>query len=195
VPAIPKLDQFQEPHPTPLTADALRLLLAEQTALLGPCLPLPALYEEVLRAWRGRPVTTERFRKAEALLATIRQAGCLPLLGDIITDPEVTTDARWLAAALWAHARPEMTLCWPADKAPGIDDPRWIAVIMAQLPQPDPGRSHPALLERLATGTLASCGACCSVCCWPGRPSPSPLLRTPNSRPPRRRLRRPRRRP
>ncbi|MHB9110681.1 MAG: DUF4132 domain-containing protein [Armatimonadota bacterium] len=149
MPAIPKLDQFQESRPTPLTADALRLLLAEQTALLGPCLPLPALYEEVLRAWRGRSVNTERFRRMEALLATIRQAGCLPFLAEMITDPEVTTDVRWLAAALWAHTRPEMTLSWPADQAPGIDDPRWIAAIMAQLPRPDLEGSHPALLERL----------------------------------------------
>jgi len=148
VPAIPKLDEYQDSRPTPLTADALRLLLAEHVGLLGPCLPLPALYEEVLRAWRGRPVSTDRFRKAEALLDVIRRTGSLPFLAGIITDPDTAPEPRLLAAALWAHARPAVPLCWPANE-PGIDDPRRVAVLMAHLPLPDPDERYPALLGRL----------------------------------------------
>jgi len=149
VPAIPKLDEYQDSRPTPLTADALRLLLAERTDLLGACTPLPALYEEVLRAWRGRPVSTDRFRKAEALLAVIRQTGGLLFLAEIIVDARVTPEVRRLAATLWAHARPAADFAWPEGAPPGIGDPRWIAVIMAQLPLPDPDGCYQELLSRL----------------------------------------------
>lgn len=153
----------------PLTADAVRLLLAEHVALLGHCTPLPALYEEVLRAWRGRPVATERFRRAEALLDVIRRTGGLPSLAGIITNAETAPDMRLLAAALWAHARPAVNLHWPADEPPGAGDPRWTAVIMAQLPLPDPEGSFPALLARLLANPSVSANP-------DALPAPLPLL-------------------
>ena len=50
----------------------LEELLSASLPLLGPCTPLPALYEEVLRCWRGHTVATRRREQAQALLAQIR---------------------------------------------------------------------------------------------------------------------------
>jgi len=169
VPAISKLDLYQDSRPTPLTADALRLLLAEHVSLLGPCLPLPALYEEVLRAWHGRPIGTKRFRKAEALLDVIRRTGGLPFLDGLITDRETPPETRMLAATLRARARPDVELDWPEGEPAGAGDPRWTAVAMVRFTLPDPQQRYPQLLARLLANP--------SVPVNPdGLPAPMPLL-------------------
>ena len=87
--------------------DRLRQLLAASTPLLGPCTPLPALYEEVLRCWRGRSTASRRLQQAQALLGEIHAlpAG-LTALAEMISESTAPLEMRLLAATLWAMATP-----------------------------------------------------------------------------------------
>lgn len=143
-------DIAPQPVPNPLPDADVRSLLAASHDLLGRRTPLPALYEEVLRAWRGRPVGTARLRRAEALWERMRQwPGGVKVVRAVITDPRAGAEDRLLAATLWAHARPELPLPFPAVVPSGGDDPEWLYIAMALLTHPDSGERFAALLETL----------------------------------------------
>ena len=75
--------------------------LSDSTALLGPCTPLPTLFEEVLRVWRGLAVNSERMRRATLLL---REISHLPewqtQLYALLRDEQASRESRLLAATL-----------------------------------------------------------------------------------------------
>ncbi len=145
-PAMPVLDEYRDAYPLP--PDAVAAALAQHAALLGPCAPLPALWEEVLRAWRGLPVRTARFLAAEELLDRVRRGEALPALRACLLGAATPPEARALAAALWAQARPDDPLPWPDAEA----DPAYqAALLLAQLPSPDPDGRYPARLAHLLT--------------------------------------------
>lgn len=147
--------------------------LAASVALLGPYAPLPALYEEVLRAWRGLPVATARFRAFTTLGADIRQcAGWQGALRALLNDASAPRDVRVLAAALWAHLRPDGDpMPWPGNMPGQGNDEAWLVLALAHATLPDSAGRFMALLENLAD---ADDGA---EPCAPDRlPSPLSLL-------------------
>ena len=91
VPAFPA-------SPYPEEYDAL----ADAVALLGPCAPLPALFEEVVRDWRGLPTRTDRLHQLFALNAAHQSPGWPVALAALMTDTEIDWDIRVLAAILLA---------------------------------------------------------------------------------------------
>ncbi len=129
----------------------VRQLLAEPIALLGPCTPLPALFEEVLRTWRGLSVASRRYRRAGELIAEIRALpGGMTALASAITDIAAPLNTRLLAATLWAYARPEQErLSLPDGMPVNGDDANWLPISMACLPYPDPDERYVALLLHL----------------------------------------------
>ena len=135
----------------PVTAAAqVRAALAEARDLLGTCTPLPALCEEVLRAWRGLPVATRRLRDADALLARIREwPGGMEALAEVMQDSEADDDARLLAGVLWARAcPPDIAIPFP-DTHLWFGDPDWLIVAMARMTLPDPDGQYLTLLKNL----------------------------------------------
>jgi hypothetical protein len=128
-------------------SDPLYLQLDGATALLGPRTPLPALYEEVLRDWRGFAVGTRRFTTAKALLRACDPAA----LAAAVADDACPDDARLLAAILLAMAgqRP-WRVAWPTTPPRDGADPVWVRAALAWLPYPDPdGRFSELLAARL----------------------------------------------
>ncbi|HEY3377351.1 MAG TPA: DUF4132 domain-containing protein [Armatimonadota bacterium] len=91
--------------PDPTDA-ALRTLLVSACALLGPQTPLPALFEEVMRAWRGLPVQTKRLQGLQSLLIEVQQDhGWADRLTDLLRDTQEKWEVRVLSAILLAQAR------------------------------------------------------------------------------------------
>ncbi|MHB9133364.1 MAG: DUF4132 domain-containing protein [Armatimonadota bacterium] len=125
----------------------VRSLLAASTTLLGPTTPLPALAEEVMRAGRGLPVQTARFRQFTALHACITEIdGWAYALAEIIHNGEEPLEMRVLAAVVWAHARPDAPdLAFP-DMLP--DDASRYPPALAHCTSPDPGGRYLLLLEQ-----------------------------------------------
>ncbi len=121
------------------------------TALLGPRTPLPALYEEALRDWRGLPVQTRRFADATALLRDCPPAA----LAAALTDDACPDDARMFAAVLLALARPRpCPAVWPTDVPAHGADLAWLLAALAWLPHPDPEGRFPALLAARLADTV-----------------------------------------
>ena len=116
---------------------AIRRMLADATDCLGPCAPLPALFEEVLRDWRGLPVHTARFCRANTLLAEMQQ---LPngqsFLVSIAQDPLEAWAVRLLSATLLALAR-----CPVPAASPG-DEPAAIVAALANFTSSDSGSGY-----------------------------------------------------
>ncbi len=124
-------------------------------ALLGVRTPLPALYEDVLRAWRGLPVRSRRLQTAEGVLA--RWPGGLDALADTVLAARELTDDSLLAATLWARARPDDRIQLPPGFPETLDDPQWTIRAMACLTQPDAdGRFTGILLHLLEHHPLPS---------------------------------------
>jgi len=132
------------------TTERVRLALGEARGLLGACTPLPALFEEVVRAWRGLPVASRRLRAAEALLARIRTwPDGMAALAGVVTDGEADDELRLLAATLWAHARVDApVLSFPTTQL-WYGDQDWLAAAMAKMTAPDPAGHYHLLLEKL----------------------------------------------
>lgn len=130
--------------------ERLPWLLNASLPLLGPCTPLPALFEETLRGWRGRPVATQRRQQAQALLDELQAlpAG-LAALAAVLTGDQAPWETRLLAATLWAMATPARERVSLPDELPARDDVRWLPRAMACFPYPDPQGRFPALLAHL----------------------------------------------
>lgn len=157
--------------PAVRTPAHLQQLLADALTLLGPCAPLPALYEEVLRAWRGQSVNTARFRQMHEISAVI---AAMPdgysALAAVVEDLNAPLEMRLLAATFWAHLRPtHPPLALPDGQPADAVDPAWVPVTMACLPCPEAGAQYRTLLETL----LAQHG---NVQEPAGLPHPLPLL-------------------
>lgn len=149
-----------------LSRDDTERLLAENRALLGPCTPLPRLYEEALRAWRKLPVGSARFVQADALLARLPHEHLL----DIIADTGAAVTHRLLAACLLALPAAAQVAVSPVPAAAdeGMRMPHALVAMMrpgdawqADLPPSpadDEALPHPrallAFLARLQAGTL-----------------------------------------
>lgn len=92
------------PEPNPVAE--IGHLLSASIDLLGPCTPLPALYEEVLRVWRGFPVRTARFQELLALIAKLeRWPAWQEALWTLLHATEVSRETRLLAATVLAQVR------------------------------------------------------------------------------------------
>jgi len=122
---------------------AIRRMLADATDCLGPCAPLPALYEEVLRDWRGLPVHTARFCRANTLLAEMQQ---LPngqsFLISIAQDPREAWAVRLLSATLLALDRCPVPAVSPDDESTAI------VAALANFTSSESGRWYREALER-----------------------------------------------
>ena len=69
-------------------------LAVDSRRLLGPCTPLPALFEEVLRAQRGFSVQSVRLREFRQLLDSVAPSSVPP----VFQDDHAPADARMLTA-------------------------------------------------------------------------------------------------
>lgn len=140
--------------------------LAQAAALLGPGVPMPALFEEVVRAWRGLPVTQRRLLAARELLATIRShpAG-LDVLQAALTDPDLPAEHRLAAGCLLALA-PEapISIAFPTTLPTVADDIAWVAPLLAAFTRHDPDQQYLRLVEALLAAGDGGAGL------------PSPLL-------------------
>jgi hypothetical protein len=143
-------------------AQNLRRLLADSGGLLGPCTPQPALFEEVVRAWRGHAVHTARWKQAAGVMRQIQR---IPdgdsLLYASMCDAQIPWDSRLLAATLLAMPHQENGRPPLAD----LDDPAQSALLAiahftehhatawylrqlgAGLKSPTSARDRPALLS------------------------------------------------
>ncbi|MHB9023733.1 MAG: DUF4132 domain-containing protein [Armatimonadota bacterium] len=139
----------QQNSPVDAPNSQVRALLADSLALLGPLTPLPALFEEVVRVWRGLPVQTERYRGAVALLERLRalpgwEAALISLMGDA-----EESQLPLLVATVWALARPEIPFCMPEQLPDDHADPAWTIAGLACFTAPDPTERYPAMLNHL----------------------------------------------
>jgi len=137
-------------HERPVNPEVYRLL-EEALPFLGVASPLPAVYEDVLRVWRGLPVQNRRFRAVSAVQATIRRLpDGLSSLAALIGDHTAVWEIRLLAASLWALERPQReVITWPAGRPVSGDDPVWVPPAMACLTLPDPTHRYAFMLEAL----------------------------------------------
>jgi hypothetical protein len=133
-------DQLALPALYVASPTEVRGLLAEARALLGPCTPLPALFEEVLRAWGGLYVGSARLRQAETVLRAIRAVDGLDVLATLLLDAGEEREIRLLAATLLASL--------PDDQCPPLpcltdhaDDP---CLAMARFTRADAAWADPA---------------------------------------------------
>ncbi|HEY3417304.1 MAG TPA: hypothetical protein VGM23_10520, partial [Armatimonadota bacterium] len=138
----------QHISPTDAPLQQVRVLLHGSLDLLGPLTPLPALFEEVVRAWRGLPVQTARYRNTLTLLDRLRalpdwEAALLALM------QEVPGPLPLLAATLWALARPVATLALPEHLPDDPGDQTWTIAGLACFTAPDPAGQYQVMLEHL----------------------------------------------